>query len=476
MNPDPDARRRIVGRIVQKKKRSRWYVLTLEVIEAPEEKDNDADHFDDDETDEAPLSTQVVYISKATASSSCSYHEFALYIHSIIAVTGHLVDRLPSLEGDDLAAAVPLHRSTEFFLVEQWKWIQCPPDLHVIAGVLQILRRDANTNASSDLISVLVPYDATPEYPMDQLQRRLCGNETISVSQLQHWILRGLQGGGGSAVSRQRRPRASRADRELLLRLKCDEKEPHFVPLVVPNEASISLEPRPFAQPQSARGPLTRQEYMQRKKEPQVQWLLQRVVDVLAHHMRHDSWRILDIGGGRGDVAVQLARRLPQAQITVVDRNPLTACAEWAAQHGVRLTLRQADFLSFMTEHGEERWDCVVAWHACGDLTDAALLYAQRTASALIICPCCYNKTLRPDVFIPPYHTTLEKELQSIPDELPRIQRLAETSQDAATSRRAAQWINGRRIAAMAPGWRLRLEEFPFEYSARNLVLVGTKE
>jgi Methyltransferase domain len=462
---------RIVGRIAQKKKRSRWYVLTLEVMEALDTMEED-DHFeDDDDAKDAVVlpTTQVVYIFKCSASSS-SYHEFALYIHSIIAVTGHLVNRLPSGEKDDNA-----HRPTQcFFLVEHWQWMQCPPHLRVIANVLQILRRDA---ASSDLVAVLLPF-AAPEYQRNQLQQRLLAaanaNNKASISQeeLQHWILRGLSSGGHPArpYPRQRRPRVSRADRELLQCLS-DPMEPRFVPLTtMPTDG---FQPRSFAQPQSARGPETRQQYMQYKKEPQVQWLMQRVEQLLSSSRRSDV-RILDIGGGRGDLAVQLARRW--AHITVVDRNSLTACQDWAVQQDVPLTLRQVDFFAFMEKSDQEHWDCVVAWHACGDLTDAALFYAQHHASAWIICPCCYNKTSRPDHFIPPYYSTLEQELQCVPEQLPRIQRLAETSQDAATSRRAALWINGRRLAAVAPGWRVHLEEFSSDYSARNLVLVGTKD
>jgi hypothetical protein len=213
---------------------------------------------------------------------------------------------------------------------------------------------------------------------------------------------------------------------------------------------------------------------MQYKKEPQVQWLLQRILELLP--LADRPLRIMDIGGGRGDGSVQLARWLPQCQITVVDRNPLTAAQEWAQQQRVdeRLTWVQADFrteylLRSSVEEPTEHWDCIVAWHACGDLTDAALLYAQRAAKAFIICPCCYNKVSSDST--PPYVVHEEEK-----EDLPVIQRLAETSQDLAMSRRAAVWINDRRIATLPRGWRCQLDEFSPQYSARNLVLVGFKD
>ena len=58
----------------------------------------------------------------------------------------------------------------------------------------------------------------------------------------------------------------------------------------------------------SARGPLSRAEYLHGKKRPQILWLLQRVArwDPPPRH-------ILDLGGGRGDLALALAQRHPYA-------------------------------------------------------------------------------------------------------------------------------------------------------------------
>ena len=58
----------------------------------------------------------------------------------------------------------------------------------------------------------------------------------------------------------------------------------------------------------SARGPLSRAEYLHGKKRPQILWVLQRVA-LWDPPPRH----ILDLGGGRGDLALALAQRHPYA-------------------------------------------------------------------------------------------------------------------------------------------------------------------
>ena len=58
----------------------------------------------------------------------------------------------------------------------------------------------------------------------------------------------------------------------------------------------------------SARGPLSRAEYLHGKKRPQILWVLQRVA-LWDRPPRH----ILDLGGGRGDLALALAQRHPYA-------------------------------------------------------------------------------------------------------------------------------------------------------------------
>ena len=60
----------------------------------------------------------------------------------------------------------------------------------------------------------------------------------------------------------------------------------------------------------SARGPLSRAEYLHGKKRPQIGWVLQRLArwDPPPRH-------ILDLGGGRGDLALALAQRHPCATL-----------------------------------------------------------------------------------------------------------------------------------------------------------------
>ncbi|CAB9511932.1 unknown protein [Seminavis robusta] len=166
-----------------------------------------------------------------------------------------------------------------------------------------------------------------------------------------------------------------------------------------------------------------RLEYLRQKKWPQIQWILQR----LSHQMGGDFRHVLDVGGGRGDLAVAIARAFPTAHVTVVDQNEpsLEAGREYARQLGLSVatssskegeeeaTMGQmrfhcANFASFVEEyhhqvHQENQpenqnnnnnrpIDVVVALHACGDLSDLALQFAHRIQAKFTICPCCYTK------------------------------------------------------------------------------------
>ena len=220
----------------------------------------------------------------------------------------------------------------------------------------------------------------------------------------------------------------------------------------------------------SSRGSLTRYDYYLQKKIPQIQYMIQRVLKTLdgsnttivtAKH----PYRILDVGGGRGDLSILLDYTLvilrlrsssttsnvastetphmipDHFHITVVDRNQKSLrIGEQYAKHifhtllgidyGTFITFQCCDFIkdyitsrSSATRNGADsshpilatqqqtEFDLIVALHACGDLTDAALYYATQVSHQqipnrrpeFIICPCCYNKSCS-------YHTSLHMD------------------------------------------------------------------
>jgi SAM-dependent methyltransferase len=260
---------------------------------------------------------------------------------------------------------------------------------------------------------------------------------------------------------------------------------------------------------------------------------------------------ILDVGGGRGDLALALAQRFA-TKVTVVDRNATSVAAgqaraeAWnpAACRDGQIHFVVADFQAYATSNRESAGqsvdhaslsmpppsppvDLVVALHACGDLSDAALHHATHTlhGCSFLICPCCYTKRYLTTSFWEPalsrngsFVATMDttepvhaadanpNSMDSIRNPLsswdaPTIStllRLAELNEHPNVRHRAATLINTARLQRSVDTVQLchainesddvqqrptcktnnsystlQLEEFSNSYSTRNLVLVG---
>ena len=221
-------------------------------------------------------------------------------------------------------------------------------------------------------------------------------------------------------------------------------------------------------------------DYLHGKKQPQVEWIVSRMKRI-SQTPRH----IVDVGGGRGDLATGCAITFPSAFVTCVDKNSISLQAgrEYSSQvPGVspRMTFIEADFLFFM-ENTEKflpahfpKVDFVVGLHACGDLSDLALEFARRMNASFVICPCCYNKRLVSE-YDPPWYGILGKKA-------PTIQRIAE-SEIRSDSVRAMRIINSLRLHSYwdkSPFQRteriIQMETYPQKYSLRNIVLIGNMQ
>jgi 2-polyprenyl-3-methyl-5-hydroxy-6-metoxy-1,4-benzoquinol methylase len=298
------------------------------------------------------------------------------------------------------------------------------------------------------------------------------------------------------------------------------------LPLNIPGESMAS-----------SRGSLTREEYLQRKKWPQIRWLLQRL------HKLGNFKTVLDVGGGRGDLATAIAKEFPAVHVTVVDLNEpsLVAGREYARQLGLgdRMSFECADFAAYVRDYektsSEKRhpkgFDVVVALHACGDLSDLAMQFAHQIQSAFVICPCCYTKRYI-DQYEPRWiqhytsshfcepaeskaddeheyeknnhetkssnettqsPSTLKKPFNQGPpgiakvpfnpspeEQIAIVQKLAELPEQPTVSQRAMRVINSMRLnawkeACSAVDIMVQMEQYPSEFSAKNLVLVGEK-
>ncbi len=232
---------------------------------------------------------------------------------------------------------------------------------------------------------------------------------------------------------------------------------------------------------------------MHGRKQPQIRWLVRKLATMGAFS------HVLDIGGGRGDLAVLIAQTFPHTLVTVVDANVSSllqgkafakrcgeevyrrirfVCARFEANFsfdGVHI-LSDADLQEPEQEHfsamekSEQSIhttsleiasmaavdmaavDVVVALHACGGLSDLALHYAAMKQCRFLVCPCCYLKTphcMPTRASAPIVPLTVE----SAPSEIEYTERLAllrlAESDNRACSSRASLIINSQRLNAL---------------------------
>eukprot|EP01052_Picozoa_sp_SAG31_P036660 SAG31_NODE_4611_length_3098_cov_1.293098_2_plen_398_part_00 len=370
-----------------------------------------------------------------------------------------------------------------------------------------------------------------------------------------------LQGLPPKRQSRQRTPRLSKADASMLAELEARVRTlsqsalPHL-PLRQDGDAgsiAARVSAAVAAQLQDVeslrdpdacccRGPGSRADYLHGKKRPQVEWMLTAICSLVAKKAAvcaaHDSrgWRlqILDVGGGRGDLALCTAAALPTCDVTVVDTNAKSVAdgEARAARSGLKnIRFICADAAKEMETLGHGRSaptpDLLIGLHACGGLTDLILWLATlprrhcadgppepgadigastvnvssegdkatgcRFPSFLVV-PCCFNKHPQLISRECKWATAAPNDICLSPMEVATLQRLAE-SNERSTSHRAMLLINLLRLEAVrmarqrattactsaatrvqgetTDGAGLWLMEFSETYSLRNMVLCG---
>lgn len=202
---------------------------------------------------------------------------------------------------------------------------------------------------------------------------------------------------------------------------------------------------------------LDRTRYFKIKKEPQIQWMVHRLSLLPFSH-------ILDVGGGRGDLTLSLARTFTKCRVTLLDchQRSLDAARQYATSEHLdnRVSFLCQRFCPNMEFPGV---DFVVALHACGDLTDQALSFAVRCNIGFLICPCCFTKTSQ---FVPPY--TENKD----PEHIRILQKLSELQENPEVGSKARHVINSWRVEGL-DHYDVSLELYDGAASARNMVLVG---
>jgi hypothetical protein len=177
------------------------------------------------------------------------------------------------------------------------------------------------------------------------------------------------------------------------------EPQQQLGPASSPPEYFLANLPHGAAAP-STRGPQTRGDYMHGRKWPQVCWMNEAIEKLVTVRSAHGSkpgvgcfQHILDVGGGRGDLALQVAQQFPSSRVTVIDQNRQSLEQGRAGAHRLQLTnlsFVEGDFTSVQLAPALKDVDLVVALHACGGLTDAILKFSTSREVPFLVCPCCF--------------------------------------------------------------------------------------
>ena len=357
-----------------------------------------------------------------------------------------------------------------------------------------------------------------------------------------------LQGLPPEREARQRTPRLSKADASTLntleTRVRRPPAQPQPQPQPLPGGSGVS-DGSPIAARVAAavasqlqdvqslrdpgacccRGPGSRADYLHGKKRPQVEWMLSAICQMVEGDGvggstalsaaadaeggaaagegaaggegggegggRKRRLQILDVGGGRGDLALCAAAALPACDVTVIDTN-----AKSIADGEVRASGSGLSNIRFVCGDAAAEAcampvapDLIIGLHACGGLTDLILQLATMAAAvcgdtsdgsgvtaqtatdaadadadaagsrcgsssafpSFLVVPCCFNKhpqLVSPDCDWTTAATAPDGPVQLSAEEVATLQRLAESS-ERGTSHRAMMIINSLRLEAV---------------------------
>lgn len=338
--------------------------------------------------------------------------------------------------------------------------LQLPPDVKQVAKVLEAVAAgfmepdvaSALLRCTSERLSMLCSLKDGALYKRELRQQVLvlCGGRVES---------------GKISAPPSRRQRKAKVSLAALTLLEHMEGSIEDLALEPPHEAMRSLESLlPLPDDASARGPLTRSEYFHGKKGPQIAWFLSTLQRLRSSK---DFKHVLDVGGGRGDLALQVAAEF-KVKVTVVEMSEACFVGQAAARElGLNVNFCNVDFAEIKELASDI--DMLVALHACGGLSDAALDFAYSRQIPFIICPCCHLKHLH----LEPtggWSSLCELESRSfVSKEIPEEQdtESSETSQVlrklAELDRRDISWRALRVIAA------LRMKSMKQKYPLKRL-------
>ena len=141
------------------------------------------------------------------------------------------------------------------------------------------------------------------------------------------------------------------------------------------------------------------------RKRPQLCWMLSRM-DELVGGSGNKCINVLDVGGGRGDLAVWIGQRRPNWRTIAIDIHSPSVAAGQAAVAAAGLNSRAtvlecdaqqllpatfgADGEKVAAHLGGVCIDIVVGLHCCGGLSETAAAIALAYGASFCICTCCF--------------------------------------------------------------------------------------
>ena len=235
----------------------------------------------------------------------------------------------------------------------------------------------------------------------------------------------------------------------------------------------------------------------QRKKKPQLQWMLGQIEQVIRSHPEYGQrpLRLVDVGGGKGNLSNLLAETFGEEFVTVqvvdISQSAVRNGEMRAMRRGLGNIRYDAQDATTLDVSGV---DVVVALHAGGAVSDVALGHAAREGAGVVICPGCFRANPQLRVALPAPSLKDDIELVTV-DEWRHVEssayeslkQLAELQGDIGMSSTAMHSICGLRARAVQRCWQnsrwrpevqisTKIKSFPIGFSTRNLCLVGEFE
>ncbi len=176
-----------------------------------------------------------------------------------------------------------------------------------------------------------------------------------------------------------------------------------------------------------------------------------------------DTWKIVDIGSGKGYLTFALydhltSNRSSKVEIVGVERRVelVDFCTEQASKLGFKDLRFEADLADRIAFEGI---DILIALHACDTATDDAIYHGISSQAKLIVCaPCCQHE--------------LAPQLESSDTGLAGLHRFGLFKQ------RQADLVTdtARALILESMGYRVKVIEFTStEHTSKNLLLVGVQ-